>query len=91
MLYAICYDIRDDKRRGQVAKLLRDYGERVQYSVFEAILTERELDRIKERMRGIVDIKEDTVRFYAICGSCAGRIEILGEGCVTQDPDIIVV
>lgn len=91
MFYAICYDIRDDHRRTHVAKVLKDYGERVQYSVFEANVNAGELERIKQRIRAIVDTSEDTVRFYCLCGNCRERIEIIGEGCVTQDPDIIVV
>lgn len=38
MLYTISYDIPDDKRRLKIAKILLDYGPRVQYSVFEAQL-----------------------------------------------------
>jgi CRISPR-associated protein Cas2 len=91
MFYAICYDICDDQRRTRVAKVLKDYGERVQYSVFEALVSPAELERIQQRLRAIIDPKEDTVRFYTLCGSCAERIAILGEGTVTQDPDVIVI
>jgi len=38
MLYVISYDIPDDERRLKVAKILLDFGRRVQYSVFEAHL-----------------------------------------------------
>lgn len=38
MFYLISYDIPDDRRRVRVAKTLKDYGDRVQYSVFECIL-----------------------------------------------------
>jgi len=36
MLYSICYDIKDDRRRNRIFKLLKDFGEPVQFSVFEA-------------------------------------------------------
>ena len=32
--YLVAYDINDDRRRDHVAKILRRYGERLQYSVF---------------------------------------------------------
>ena len=32
--YLIAYDVKDDRRRSHVAKLLQSYGERMQYSVF---------------------------------------------------------
>ena len=36
MFYVICYDIPDNRRRNQLAKELKGFGTRVQYSVFEA-------------------------------------------------------
>ena len=53
MFYSICYDIRDDHRRNQVVKALKDYGERVQLSVFEANLRPEELSRLKERLKSV--------------------------------------
>jgi CRISPR-associated protein Cas2 len=38
----VSYDITDDKRRVRMAKTLLGYGQRVQYSVFEAHLTQRQ-------------------------------------------------
>ena len=35
----IAYDTPDDRRRARLAKLLKGFGERRQYSVFEARLT----------------------------------------------------
>ena len=45
MFLAVAYDCSNDKRRNRVAKILLDYGYRVQYSVFEVELDER---RFKE-------------------------------------------
>jgi len=91
MFYSICYDIRDDHRRNQVVKALKDYGERVQLSVFEANLRPEELSRLKERLKSIIDRGEDNVRIYPLCAACIGRIEIMGPGMVTQDPEIIII
>ena len=38
MFYLVSYDIPDTKRRTKLAKTLEDFGDRVQYSVFECIL-----------------------------------------------------
>ena len=43
--YLISYDIPDDRRRARVFKLMRGWGERVQYSVFCCQLTP--LDRLE--------------------------------------------
>jgi len=91
MFYAISYDIRDNRRRLRVAKILKDYGERVQLSVFEAELEEKSLDRLKKRLERCLDPAVDTVRLYPLCGACAPKIIILGQGVVTQDPEVIII
>ncbi len=91
MFYSICYDIKDDRRRLNVAKVLKDYGERVQLSVFEANLEPEQLKKLKERVSKILDVEEDSLRVYPLCGACMPRIEILGQGAVTQDPEIIII
>src|SRR5690606_2556717 len=37
----VCYDVVDDRMRNRIFKLLKDYGRRVQYSVFEVECDER--------------------------------------------------
>ncbi len=92
MFYSICYDISDShRRRFKIAKLLKDFGDRVQYSVFEANLEREELDRLKRMAMSILDPEEDLLRIYPLCAGCAGRIDILGHGKVTQDPEFIII
>jgi CRISPR-associated protein Cas2 len=91
MFYAISYDIRDDRRRLKVAKVLQDFGQRVQLSVFEARLEPSELVRLKKRLTGILDQAQDSVRLYPLCGACVRGIEVLGPGLVTQEPDFIII
>jgi CRISPR-associated protein Cas2 len=91
MLYTISYDIPDDKRRLKIAKILLDYGPRVQYSVFEAQLDADALDQLKTRIKAEVELAEDSVRIYPHCVSCEVRIEIIGQGTVSQDPEYIII
>ncbi len=91
MFFSICYDIKDDRRRLHVAKVLKDYGERVQLSVFEANLDPKQLKRLKERVSDILDVEEDSLRLYPLCAACMPGIEIIGQGSVTQDPEIIII
>lgn len=42
--WLVCYDVRDDKRRQLLAKLLEQRCQRVQYSVFECPLEEKILE-----------------------------------------------
>ena len=91
MFYAISYDIRDDRRRLKVAKILKDFGERVQLSVFEAYLEESDLQRLKRRLEQCLDQEADNLRFYPLCAACLPRVEVLGPGVVSQDPDFIII
>ena len=48
MRFIICYDITDDSLRAKIVKILEDYGERIQYSVFEFNLTKEKIVRQKK-------------------------------------------
>ena len=79
MLYVICYDITSDSRRKKVAELLLDQGDRIQFSAFECDLSsEKELNRLTERIRSNIDPHTDSVRFYRICASCRAEKNCLG-------------
>ena len=91
MFYVISYDIPDDRRRGQLAKVLKGFGTRVQYSVFEAHLTRSQFKQMKQAVNGIINTNEDSVRYYALCRACTGQIEVPAVGDVTTTPETIVV
>ncbi len=76
--YVICYDIPDDKRRTKVAKCLDGYGDRIQFSVFEALLTHTLIEKLIGKLTDMIDEKEDSVRIYALCANCAGKVHKLG-------------
>ncbi|WP_315579115.1 CRISPR-associated endonuclease Cas2 [Hoylesella oralis] len=65
----ITYDVNTmsqsgQKRLRQVAKACKDYGQRVQNSVFECELTESQFALLKNRLSCIMDMKLDSIRFY---------------------------
>ena len=66
----VCYDIPKDRRRNRVCKVLKNYGERVQYSVFECLLRAEDLKRLQKRLKQMIVPKEDDVRFYRQCRNC---------------------
>lgn len=78
MRYVICYDVPDDKRRTRLAKCLDGYGDRVQYSVFEAVLDRALFDNLVEDARRILDPEEDRLAAYGLCAACARRAVRLG-------------
>ena len=91
MFYIISYDIPDDQRRTKVAKTLLDFGDRVQYSVFECNLDGNLLDEMIARIEKTVDQDEDSVRVYALCAACERVIRIIGTGEVTKDRDVYIL
>ena len=91
MFYVISYDIPDDRRRNQLAKELKGFGTRVQYSVFEAHLSRAQYEELKRAISRIINPSEDSVRYYRLCRACAERIEVPAIGDVTPDPKTIVV
>lgn len=91
MFVIVSYDITNDRRRNKVAKALKDFGIRVQYSVFECRLPPRELKKMKQKVAAIIKDDEDSVRIYQLCEPCAGRVEILGQGSVTEDPSYLIL
>ncbi len=78
MLYTVAYDITDDKRRAKVAKILQDFGTRVQYSIFECNTDRRAFLRLQHRLEAEIDLGEDTVTFYHLCAACEKQIHRLG-------------
>ena len=91
MFYVISYDIPDDGRRNRLAKVLKGFGTRVQYSVFEAHLNRRQYEELKQTVARLIESSEDSVRYYALCNACVERAEVPAVGDVTPDPKTIVV
>lgn len=87
----VAYDIPDDRRRKRVANILEDYGERVQYSVFECELTKEQRATMERLIADEIDESEDGVRLYAICERCVKRISILGQGQLWSEEDVLIL
>lgn len=91
MFYLISYDIKDDKRRTKIAKVLVDIGDRVQYSVFECIIDEKRLAESIYKIKNLILEKEDSVRVYSLCGDCVKKVRIYGTGRISEDEDLIII
>ena len=89
--WMVTYDISDNRTRQQVAKALAGYGERVQYSVFECRLNDREFAVLRQRIADIVDHACDHIRWYPLCRPCHGRVMQQGDGVVPADEGFYLV
>ncbi len=63
LFYIICYDVPDNKRRKQIADLLEGYGSRVQYSVFECVLRQKQFQNLQKKLKKNVIYKKITSDF----------------------------
>lgn len=92
--FLVCYDIRDDKRLRRVYKTMRDYGDHLQYSVFECQLTPTDLAQCRHALAEIINHSHDQVLFIEL-GPTEGRgdrvIAALGQPYVKIDSPCIVV
>lgn len=66
MFIVISYDIPDDRRRTKVMKVLKDFGRHVQYSVFECDLKRDDYARLRQRLKKLVNPRQDNIRFYVL-------------------------
>lgn len=92
--YLVCYDICDDKRLRKVHKLMRGFGDHLQYSVFECQLTAMDLVRCRSQLSEIIHHAEDQVLFVDL-GPAEGRgdrvITALGKAYSAIDAPCVVV
>lgn len=91
LFYVVAYDVTCDKRRKKVSDLLEGYGQRVQYSVFECVLVTSKYKELRERLRKVVKLSEDKVRFYPLSQHTLPQVEVWGGPAVTNAPGSIII
>ena len=95
MLVLISYDVASDdtgqRRLRRIARACKDYGQRVQYSVFECIVDPAQWTMLKERLISEIDPEKDSLRFYYLGSNYKHRMEHVGaKPPVEQDGPLIV-
>jgi CRISPR-associated protein Cas2 len=83
MFIVVAYDIPDDKERTRLHKTLMRFGEPVQYSVFECILSEAQFAEMRRAVSGVVEEARTRVRYYAICEPCRAKTTTIGRARTT--------
>ncbi|WP_101772266.1 CRISPR-associated endonuclease Cas2 [Peptostreptococcus faecalis] len=91
MMVLITYDVNTEDSGGRarlrkVSKLCVNYGQRVQNSVFECSLEPAQFIEVKEKLRKIINMDKDSLRFYLLGKNWQNRVELLGKN-ETYDPD----
>lgn len=83
MYILVTYDVDTTSKEGArrlrcVAKACLDYGQRVQNSVFECVVTEAQYSLLKGELGDIIDMSLDSVRFYILSKNENKRVEVIG-------------
>jgi len=84
--WLVIYDIRDTKRLHRVAKIMEDYGQRVQKSVFEVEASERVIRRMRDRVKEVMHLEQDYVVYFSICEADWQKREKYGPGKYEDPP-----
>ena len=74
------------RRLRRVARLCQDYGQRVQYSVFECQVDQAQWTALRTRLISEIDETADSLRFYRLGTNWRGRVEHVGAKA-SYDPD----
>ncbi|MBZ9558371.1 MULTISPECIES: CRISPR-associated endonuclease Cas2 [unclassified Modicisalibacter] len=83
MMVLVSYDVSTSSEGGErrlrrVAKACRDYGQRVQFSVFEIEVEPDQWVRLRQQLTDLIDDEVDSLRFYFLGRNWQKRIEHIG-------------
>ncbi len=82
MMVLVSYDVsinrNGQKRLRRVAKACKDYGQRVQFSIFECNVDPAQWTLLKQRLTDEINPETDSLRFYFLGSNWKKRIEHIG-------------
>lgn len=87
MMVLVSYDVSTTsasgaKRLRRIARVCQDYGQRVQYSVFELEVDYAQWTAIKNKLCALLEPEEDSLRFYYLGKNWQRRVEHIGAKAV---------
>ena len=96
MMVLVTYDVRTSEPGGarrlrRVAKVCRNFGQRVQFSVFECLVDPAQWVRLRQQLIDEIDEEADSLRFYFLGANWRGRVEHVGaKASLDQEGPLIV-
>ena len=83
MMVLVTYDVNTleeggKKRLGRVARACEDFGQRVQFSVFEIEVDPAQWAKLRARLESAIDPRHDSLRFYFLGANWTRRVEHVG-------------
>lgn len=83
MMVLVTYDVSTVTAQGRsrlrrVAKACQDYGQRVQFSVFEIEIDRAQWTFLRQRLVDLIDVRTDSLRFYMLGAKGQSKVEHVG-------------
>lgn len=96
MEYIVSYDVATDTAGGErrlrrVAKVCEGYGQRVQKSVFECVLTDARLLQLVNDVSRVLDLDTDSFRVYRVAEPRAEHLLVLGRVLLYDQREPLIV
>lgn len=90
MQVVVAYDISNNRRRARIFKIMKGYGRRVQYSVFECGLDSARFQNMLAEVKKNMKLSEDSLRVYRLCAECCGKAIIEGTSPPFGTPECFI-
>jgi CRISPR-associated protein Cas2 len=80
----VCYDINTTTKEGErrlraICRSCKNFGQRVQYSVYAVRVTPAQLEGLIEGLRGIIDEAQDSLHLYVLPGGRDACLQSYGK------------
>lgn len=96
MMVVVSYDVSTIEPEGRtrlrrVSKICKDYGQRVQFSIFECELDPGRWTFLRQKLVDEIDPETDSLRFYFLGAKWKQRIETVGlkKGIFPDEPLVV--
>lgn len=96
MFVLVSYDVATTDKGGarrlrRVAKTCKNYGQRVQFSVFECIVDPAQWTVLRQQLIDEIELESDSLRFYFLGANWRRRVEHIGaKPSVDQEGPLII-
>jgi CRISPR-associated protein Cas2 len=103
--YVVCYDITVTKFRSKLVKLLKNYGLRLQYSVFVCQMTKDTCEELEDKIFEYLTWKENLIRqnerlalqsasdsicLFSLCQHCLKQVKQFGKEMDFFETDVVL-
>ncbi len=96
MFVLVSYDVstvdsKGKRRLRRVAKICKNHGQRVQYSVFECLVDPAQWARFRQQLIEAIEPSTDSLRFYFLGSNWKPKVEHVGaKPSIDQEGPLII-